>query len=47
MSHDYKKTWETYTSSWKAESSDDKRAIYETCLGDECIYNDPLVKTTG
>lgn len=47
MSKNFKKTWETYTSSWKAESADNKRAIFEECLDVECIYNDPLIKTIG
>lgn len=47
MNHDFEKIWEIYTSSWKAESSIDKRAIFEKCLDDGCVYNDPLVVTTG
>jgi len=47
MSHDFEKIWETYTSSWKAESASDKRAIFEKSLDSECVYNDPLVNTTG
>ena len=47
MSYDYEKIWGTYTSSWKAESAADKRAIFKTCLDEKCIYNDPLIKTVG
>lgn len=47
MSHDFEKTWEAYTSSWKVELVVDKRMIFEECLDGECVYNDPLVKTTG
>ncbi|NOX43782.1 MAG: nuclear transport factor 2 family protein [Gammaproteobacteria bacterium] len=47
MSNNFEKTWETYTSSWKVESSDDKRAIFETCLDSKCEYNDPLAKVIG
>jgi len=47
MSYDYQKTWEIYTSSWKAELADDKRAIYAACLDDDCVYNDPLIKAAG
>jgi hypothetical protein len=47
MNNDYRKIWETYTSSWKAETSDEKQAIFEKCLDVECEYNDPLIKTKG
>ena len=45
MSNDLESTWEAYTSSWKADSSDKKRAIFEGCLDAMCEYNDPHVKT--
>lgn len=47
MNNDFEKTWETYTSSWKAETSDSKRAIFGECLDTECAYYDPLIKTIG
>lgn len=47
MSHDFENIWEIYTSSWKAESAKDKRLIFEKCLDDGCVYNDPLAVTTG
>ena len=47
MNNDFEKTWETYTSSWKAESSERKRVILEECLDTECAYSDPLIKTIG
>ncbi|VAW44065.1 hypothetical protein MNBD_GAMMA04-2152 [hydrothermal vent metagenome] len=47
MNNDFEKTWEIYTSSWQAGSSDGKRAIFEKCLDAECAYYDPLIKTIG
>jgi len=47
MSNSFEKTWETYSSSWKAESADEKRAIYKSCLDTECEYNDPIIRTKG
>ncbi len=47
MSNDHEKTWEIYTSSWKAESSEEKKTIFNECLDSECQYCDPLIKTTG
>lgn len=47
MSNNFEKTWETYTSSWKAASSDDKQAIFKMCLDSQCEYSDPLTKTKG
>ncbi len=47
MNNDFEQTWETYTSSWKAESADDKRIIFVECLDDKCTYNDPHIKTKG
>lgn len=47
MSTDFEKIWETYTSSWQAESVDAKKAIFEQCLDFECTYNDPIIKTRG
>jgi len=47
MSQNFNKIWEIYTSAWKAETSDDKRNIFETCLDAGCEYNDPLVVTIG
>ncbi|VAW91174.1 hypothetical protein MNBD_GAMMA22-2659 [hydrothermal vent metagenome] len=44
MSNEFGTIWELYTSSWKSESSDEKRVIFGKCLDSECVYNDPLVK---
>jgi len=47
MSNKFEKTWGIYTSSWKAESADDKYAIFDKCLDIACKYNDPIIKTKG
>lgn len=46
MGHNYQKTWETYTSSWKAKTANAKRALFEKCLDPKNIYTDPLAKAT-
>ncbi len=45
MTHDLQRTWETYTSSWKAESSLTKRDIFDICLDPTCRYTDPHTQT--
>ncbi|GJI98593.1 hypothetical protein RugamoR57_53110 [Duganella caerulea] len=47
MQIDHQQVWETYTSAWKAESADDKRALFEASLARECAYQDPLTKVNG
>ncbi len=47
MTNKFEATWESYTSSWQSKTSDGKRVIFESCLDEECVYNDPLVKTQG
>ena len=47
MSNKFEKTWETYTSSYKIESPDDKLAIFEKCLDTACEYNDAITKMKG
>jgi len=47
MSEKYSETWEKYVASWGAESSAEKRALYQLCLDSDFKYNDPLIKTKG
>lgn len=47
MSCNFNKTWETYTSSWKAETREEKQSIFKECLDSDCEYNDPITKTQG
>jgi len=45
MRNDFESTWEAYTSAWKADSADKKRAIFAKCLDVSCEYADPHVTT--
>lgn len=47
MKDDFQHAWATYTASWKAESADEKRALFAKCLDANCEYNDPLTRTKG
>lgn len=47
MQIDHHQIWETYTSAWKAESADDKRALLSASLARTCAYQDPLVQTSN
>ncbi|ELX12400.1 hypothetical protein Jab_1c09960 [Janthinobacterium sp. HH01] len=44
---DHQQIWETYTSAWKADNVDDKRALLGASLADACTYQDPLASTSG
>jgi SnoaL-like domain len=39
--------WQSYTEAWKAESVEEKRALFETCLAPACAYTDPTVALKG
>ncbi|WP_086931723.1 hypothetical protein [Agarilytica rhodophyticola] len=47
MNSDFNTIWETYTSSWKLETAEQKRELFEQCLHTDCEYTDPLIKTRG
>ncbi len=47
MSHNFKEIWETYVESWKAETAEEKRALFKNCLITSNQYNDPMIKTKG
>jgi hypothetical protein len=47
MSHDLRAVWETYASAWRAETSAERRALFEACLTPTCVYTDPLTQTRG
>ena len=47
MSKHYEEIWERYVSSWKAEGTEAKRALYEGCLAPSCVYTDPLTQAEG
>jgi len=47
MSDSFNNIWEIYTSSWKAESAEEKMALFQKSLAPGCVYTDPLGKTHG
>jgi hypothetical protein len=47
MSQDQRAVWERYVASWKAESAEQKSALYEMSLRPDCVYTDPLVQAKG
>jgi hypothetical protein len=47
MSHNFEQTWDTYTSSWMADSDAEKRKLFEKSLDIACQYSDPLIKANG
>lgn len=47
MNLDYRSTWETYVSSWKAPSANEKQSALELSASADCVYRDPLASTTG
>lgn len=44
---DLSTTWERYVASWKAETTVEKRALYEQALSSRCVYRDPLTVADG
>lgn len=47
MTNPLQDTWERYVASWKVESVDDKRALFDGILDPQCCYTDPLATTRG
>lgn len=47
MTTDHQQTWETYASAWKAETVEQKRALFEKALTTDCCYTDPLTTLEG
>ncbi len=47
MSAEQQKIWETYAAAWKAETADEKRALFEQSLAANCQYTDPTIQTNG
>jgi hypothetical protein len=39
--------WETYTRSWSVSEDQERVALFEQCLGADCLYSDPVVQTSG
>lgn len=40
-------TWETYASSWKAQTPTQKQELYRKSLSPQARYTDPLMATRG
>jgi hypothetical protein len=47
MHNEQKAAWERYVASWRAESAEERRSLFEACLARGCSYSDPLTKTEG
>lgn len=43
----HREIWEKYVAAWKVESSQQKLALFEQCLAENCVYHDPITKTMG
>ncbi|OEE66261.1 hypothetical protein A1OO_10745 [Enterovibrio norvegicus FF-33] len=39
------KIWETYASAWKAESKEEKIALFRQSMNENVVYTDPLIQT--
>lgn len=44
MSSNYRNTWETYTSSWKVSSREEKEELFQRALAKSCRYTDPVAQ---
>jgi hypothetical protein len=42
--HDYRSTWDTYTSSWKAVSREEKATLLGDSVREDATYTDPLAQ---
>jgi hypothetical protein len=40
-------TWEAYAASWKAETEDERKALFVESLAPDCIYADPITRAEG
>jgi len=47
MEHNFKEIWETYVSSWNAETAKEKQRLFEQCMDTSFRYNDPVVNIQG
>lgn len=47
MKNGFEQIWETYTSSWKTGSEEERRSLFEASLDPDCRYTDPLVLARG
>lgn len=42
-----RQTWESYAKSWKAETTAEKRALFELSLEPDSVYQDPIQRAEG
>lgn len=47
MDRDFRAVWERYASSWRAESSAEKRRLLTDTVSRSCVYRDPLTEAEG
>ncbi len=47
MTDKYREIWETYTSSWKSSSNEEKMELFKQSLEKDCTYTDPLTAVQG
>lgn len=45
--HDYRSTWDTYTSSWKATTREEKAALLGDSVRADAVYTDPLAEAAN
>lgn len=44
---DYRSTWDTYTSSWKAKTREEKTSLLGDSVRDDAVYTDPLAQVAS
>lgn len=44
---EHSEIWEQYVQSWKAETAEEKRALFIQCMTEDTVYTDPLTQTKG
>ena len=47
MQNTIEQVWNTYSSAWGLETSEQKRQLFAECLSIDCSYADPHVNTVG
>lgn len=41
------KNWEIYASAWSIQNEEQRLTTLATCVSDDCVYTDPLVRAEG
>lgn len=47
MASTHRAMWDRYVAAWRADGGAEKRALFEECLAEDCVYTDPLVRAEG